>query len=72
MNAYERNDINRWLGTELSENHLIIDSVLDIFDHILATFQENGWRLRQDEDTLLMNLIYYLYKNSYTDACAYA
>ena len=67
MNAFERNDINRWLGTELSHNHLIIDSVLDIFDNILATFQENGWRLRQDEDTLLMNLIYYLYKNSYTD-----
>lgn len=68
MDAFERNDINRWLGTELCENHLIIDSVLDIFDHILSTFKENGWRLRQDEDTLLMNLIYYLYKNSYTDA----
>ena len=67
MNTFERNQINQWLNIELSENHLIIDSVLDIFDNIMTMFNSNGWKLRQDKDTLLINLIYYLYHNSYKD-----
>jgi len=63
----KRDKINKWLNKELSEEHLIIDSVLDIFDNIMTLFISNGWKLRQDEDTLLMNLIYYLYQNSYKD-----
>jgi len=67
MNTFERDQINRWLNMELSENHLIIDSVLDIFDNIMTMFHSNGWKLRQDKDTLLINLIYYLYHNSYKE-----
>jgi hypothetical protein len=63
----KRDEINKWLNKELSEEHLIIDSVLDIFDNIMTLFISNGWKLRQDEDTLLMNLINYLYQNSYKD-----
>lgn len=63
----EKEHINNWLNKEISENYLVIDSVLDIFADILNEFNSNGWKLRQDEDTLLMNLIYYLYNNSYTN-----
>ena len=62
----EKKHINNWLNKEISENYLVIDSVLDIFEDILSEFATNGWKLRQDEDTFLMNLIYYLYDNSYT------
>ena len=62
----EKKHINNWLNKEISENYLVIDSVLDIFEDILSEFATNDWKLRQDEDTFLMNLIYYLYDNSYT------
>ena len=39
------------------------DQTLDIFDEILNTFNKERWYLRQDENTLLLNLIYYLYYN---------
>ena len=66
MNS-EKDAINSWLNKSLDGDLLVIDHVLDIFDEILKTFNKERWYLRQDENTLLMNLIYYLYYNSYTD-----
>ena len=66
MNS-EKDAINCWLNKSLDGDLLVIDHVLDIFDEILNTFNKERWYLRQDENTLLMNLIYYLYYNSYTD-----
>ena len=66
MNS-EKDAINSWLNKSLDGDLLVIDHVLDIFDEILNTFNKERWYLRQDENTFLMNLIYYLYYNSYTD-----
>ena len=62
----ERNDIIKWLNTEITDNLIIFDCVLDIKDEILAEISNNNLKLRQGEQALLINLIYYLYYNSHT------
>ena len=62
----ERNDIIKWLNTEVNDNLIIFDCVLDIKDEILAEISNNNLSLRHGEQSFLINLIYYLYYNSYT------
>ena len=63
----EKRLIHTWLNTEVDEKNIIFDYVLDIFDEIMATLNNNKLELRYDQDTLLINLIYFLFFNSYTD-----
>ena len=43
----KRDEINKWLNKELSEEHLIIDSVLDIFDkHQVSCWREISKSIR--------------------------
>lgn len=62
----ERNDIIKWLNTEINDNLIIFDCVLDIKDEILAEINNNNLSLRHNEQVFLINLIYYLYYNSHT------
>ena len=62
----ERSDIIKWLNTEINDNLIIFDCVLDIKDEILAEITNNNLSLRHDEQAFLINLIYYLYYNSHT------
>ena len=62
----EKNDIIKWLNTEVNDNLIIFDCVLDIKDEILAEISNNNLSLRHDEQSFLINLIYYLYYNSHT------
>lgn len=63
----EKKDIINWLCKEINEENIIFDHILDIFDEITQTLQENKLELLYDEETLLINLIYFLFFNSYTD-----
>ena len=62
----ERSDIIKWLNTEINDNLIIFDCVLDIKDEILSEITNNNLSLRHDEQAFLINLIYYLYYNSHT------
>lgn len=62
----ERDNIIKWLNTEVNDNLIIFDCVLDIKDEILAEIYNNNLSLRHDEPFFLINLIYYLYYNSQT------
>jgi hypothetical protein len=62
----ERNDIIKWLNTEINDELIIFDCVLDIKDEILEDINNNNLSLRHGEQSLLINLIYYLYYNSHT------
>lgn len=62
----ERNDIIKWLNIEVNDDIIIFDCVLDIKDQILAEITNNNLTLRHDEQSFLINLIYYLYYNSHT------
>lgn len=62
----EKQSIINWLNTEVSSDMLIFDCILDIKDDLINQINDNNLTLRNDEDTFLINLIYYLYYNSYT------
>ena len=62
----ERNDIIKWLNIEVNDDIIIFDCVLDIKDQILAEITNNNLTLRHNEQSFLINLIYYLYYNSHT------
>ena len=62
----ERQDIIKWLNTEVTDNKIIFDCILDILDDIVGEIKNNNLNLRHDENTLLINLVYFLYFNSYT------
>jgi hypothetical protein len=62
----ERNDIIKWLNTEVTENSIIFDCILNIKDEIIAEINNNKLELRYNDKTFLINLVYFLYYNSYT------
>ena len=62
----ERQDIIKWLKTEVTDNKIIFDYILDIFDDIVGEIKNNNLNLRHNENTLLINIVYFLYFNSYT------
>ena len=63
----EKENIIKWLNTEVNDDIIIFDCVLDIFDEIVNELKNNNLNLRHDENTLLINLVYFLYFNSYTN-----
>lgn len=63
----EKQEIIRWLNTEVGYNAIVFDYVLDIKDKILSRLDQENLKLRNGEDIFLMNLIYYLYQNSFIE-----
>ena len=61
----EKNNIVKWLNTEVNDNLIIFDCILDIKDEILAEISNNNLSLRHGDKHFLINLIYYLYYNSH-------
>jgi hypothetical protein len=61
----EKKELINWLNTEVKSNTIILDYILDIKDKLLFKFECEGLSLRNGEDIFLINLIYYLYTNSY-------
>ena len=66
MNS-EKEDIIKWLNTAVEGNTIILDHILDIKDKLLFKLECDGLSLRNGEDIFLMNLIYYLFNNSYVE-----
>ncbi len=62
---FEKQAVKDWLNTSIDDNNIIFDYVLDIKDKILEFLFNKDIKLRYNEDILLINLIYYLYNNSY-------
>ena len=62
----EKQRITNWLNTPVDENNIIFDCVLDIRNDILSEIYSNKLTLRYDKETLLINLVYFLYYNSFT------
>ena len=63
----EKKEIIRWLNTEVGYNTIVFDYVLDIKEKILSRLDQENLKLRNGEDIFLMNLIYYLYQNSFIE-----
>lgn len=59
-------DVIRWLNTEVQDNMNIYDYVLDIRDDILSELNFNNLGLKYDKEIFTINLIHFLYNNSYT------
>jgi len=62
----EKQSIINWLNTEVTPDTSIFECILGINDEIITEINNNNLNLRYGENTLLINLIYYLYYNSYT------
>jgi hypothetical protein len=67
MDSINKWDIIRWLNTEIHNNMIIYDYVLDIRDTILSELYQNNLSLKYDTDIFTINLIHFLYNNSYTN-----
>tara|TARA_B100001093_G_C26038958_1_gene681394 strand:- start:233 stop:436 length:204 start_codon:yes stop_codon:yes gene_type:complete len=65
MDRIKKEDIQYWLNTRVNDDNIIFDYILDIKDSIVKQLTANSMRLKYDEDVFTMNLIYYLYNNSY-------
>lgn len=65
MDRIKKEDIQYWLNTRVNDDNIIFDYILDIKDSIVRQLTANSMRLKYDEDVFTMNLIYYLYNNSY-------
>lgn len=65
MDRIKKEDIQYWLNTKVNDDNIIFDYILDIKDSIVRKLTANSMRLKYDEDVFTMNLIYYLYNNSY-------
>lgn len=61
----EKDAIKQWLNTPIDDNNIIFDCILDIKDKILQFLFSKDIKLRYSENILLINLIYYMYNNSY-------
>ena len=66
MDDKNRWDVIRWLNTEVQDNMIMYDYVLDIRDEILAELSHNNLELKYDTEIFTINLINFLYNNSYT------
>ena len=66
MGDKNRWDVIRWLNTEVQDNTIIYDYVLDIRDNILSELSHNNLELKYDKEIFTINLINFLYNNSYT------
>lgn len=66
--SYTRNDIILWLNKSIDETNetIMSDFIEEIFDTILTDINKNSLKLRHDEETLLMNLVIFLYQHSNT------
>jgi hypothetical protein len=66
MDNINKDEVILWLNTHVNDNRIIYDYILDIKDMILSDLSSNNMRLRYDDDIFTINLVYYLYNNSYT------
>ena len=65
MDRIKKEDIQYWLSTRVTEDNIIFDYILDLKDSLVRQLNANDIKLKYDEDVFTMNLIYYLYNNSY-------
>lgn len=66
MNNFEKGKVISWLNTEVDNDMIIYDYVLDIRDEILSELHNNNLRLKYDKEIFTINLIDFLYQNSFT------
>ena len=66
MDNINKDEVISWLNTQVTDNRSIYDYILDIKDSILSDLSSNNMQLRYDESIFTINLVYYLYNNSYT------
>ena len=66
MEDKNRWDVIRWLNTEVQADMIMYDYVLDIRDNILSELNHNNLELKYDKEIFTINLINFLYNNSYT------
>lgn len=59
-------EIIMWLNQPIDEKRIIFDFVIELFDDLLVQLNTATLKLRQEENVLLINLIYFLYSNSDT------
>lgn len=66
--SYTRDDIILWLNKSIDDSNetIMSDFIEEIFDTILTDINKKSLKLRHDEETLLMNLVIFLYQHSNT------
>ena len=56
-----------WLNRPINKTEIMFDVVVNLFEEIMSELIDNKLKLRQEENVLLMNFIYFLYCFSDTD-----
>ena len=66
--SYTREDIILWLNKSIDDSNetIMSDFIEEIFDTILTDLNKKSLKLRHNEETLLMNLVIFLYQHSNT------
>ena len=66
--SYTRDDIILWLNKYIDETNetIMSDFIEELFDTIITDINNNSLKLRHDEETLLINLVIFLYQHSNT------
>ena len=59
-------EIIMWLNQPIDETRILFDFVIELFDDLLIQLNNDTLKLRQEENILLINFIYFLYSNSDT------
>lgn len=59
-------EIIMWLNQPIDEKRILFDFVIELFDDLLIQLNNDNLKLRQEENILLINFIYFLYSNSDT------
>jgi hypothetical protein len=58
-------ELTQWLQKDISDNELIFDRCVYIFDIIVQKLQKHNLHLGVDNEVLMIKLCKFLYENSY-------
>ena len=61
----EQEKFTAWLSSDLDKGEYIMNRVIDIYADLEKHLNSNGIYIKEDFDTFLMRIAYFLYNNSY-------
>jgi hypothetical protein len=58
----------KWLQTDITKKECIMNYIIDIYGDLELYLENNHVYIKEDFNTFLMRLSYFIYKNSTTNA----
>lgn len=65
IDRIKKRQLIEWLSIDIGNNKIMYDCVLDIMDTILEHLEIHSLTLKYEYDHFLINLIHFLYNNSF-------